>query len=649
MPVLADFFRTCVAYLSTGYRVRTGFARYETGKFAGTKALQIEKGTTNLLTANQSNVETDTTGFTSINGATLARVTSAGSFFEGIAALRVTTGTTASAGVFLTVSTSTQGTYCGQCRMRNANVGAPNVEVWLRINYTDASQDETAKVQVPQAGATVWTLARTEALTSNAGKTVSSLQLHARRPGTEDFFYEVDALQIEENAAATSWHLGGATRNNEACAAPADRLYAPSAGTWEAWIYLDSAVGLQLIVDTRPPGEASSTTNRALLRIDSGVVKFFYWNTSAALQTLTGGAVSLGVWMHVAASWSAAGGRIYHNGAFIAASANAPSLADTPRIMIGSIYNNTSSWLNGRIGGLRFTRGRARTDADILAAYNSNAQFTEDGDDTTVFTFDASTRSLLPSGLVQFAPDSAFVLPTSVTASTSATNYPATNIIDYEFPRLPHRTTTVSQSTLTFDFGDVINIRGMLIALTNWEGFLMEESNDGTTYTAVAGSPFAVRLDVTNGYRKWGGVLAVSARYLKVTIVAQVVDGNATYFETPLVIFASDLDALGANPNWGATLGVGIDVENGTAGGHDEPQALGVQYATLQIRGEALRGKQSDDWTRLARLGNHQKLLFFQNFGNTSEAYLMRTDGRITWEEQSGQSIFAVNLREHIN
>lgn len=619
--------------------MRSGAPRFEAGKFAGTKALRIEEGATNLLTANQSNVETDTTGFTAVNGATISRDTS--EQYEGAASLKIVTNTSASAGMFVSVTTSAQGTYTSRCRVKNTGA---DMNVWTRINYSDATFDDSTHTVVASSGS--FTDVVIAPLTSNGAKTVSSVQLHVRRTtGTANVTCYVDALQLAAKAYATTWHVGGATRNAEACAAPAD-LFDPAAGTIEVWIYLESIGVNQIIIDARQPGETFGNTNRLLLRIENGTLIFYYWN-GASMRALNGGAVSAGVWTHVAATWSSAGGAVYRNGASQATHGDAPSLTAPPRLGIGARLDNTQQ-LNGLLGGLRITTGRARSPAEILAAFNANAQFTEDGPDATVFTFDGTMRALLPSNRIQFAPESSFLIPTSVTATTSAANYPATNSIDYEFPLLPHRTTNLNQTTLTFDFGDVVNFRAIAVAFVNWEGFQLATSYDGVTYTNLAGSPFAALKDETDQFRKWGQAVVASGRYARIIIPAQLPDENAGYFETPLVIFADDLNALEVNPAWGAQVGLGYNYESAAAGGHDEPQALGKQYLTLQVRGEIEREK-SNDWLQLSALGNHQKFLLLQNFGKSQEAYLMRTDGRATWEEQSGFNAFSLSFREHIN
>jgi hypothetical protein len=154
--------------------------------------------------------------------------------------------------------------------------------------------------------------------------------------------------------------------------------------------------------------------------------------------------------------------------------------------------------------------------------------------------------------------------------------------------------------------------------------------------------------DEVDQYRKWGQALVAQGRYVRIIIPSQRTDADATYYETPLVVFASDLNALRANPSWGAQFGIDFNYETATAGGHDELQALGKQYATLQVRGEIERGKENE-WLQLSALGNHQKILLFQNLGKSQEVYLMRSDGRASWEEQSGYTVFSLTFKEHIN
>lgn len=432
----------------------------------------------------------------------------------------------------------------------------------------------------------------------------------------------------------------------EACSVPAAELFAAEAGTIEAWIYLDATTGTRVILDSRIPGDGFSATKRLVVLVNAGTLEFQYWN-GAAVRTLSGGAIAATTWTHVAVSWSSAGGKVYKNGAPIASHADVPDLSVTT-FGIGCRLDNTLQ-IGGRLGGLRFTRGAARPDADILAAYNSNAQFVEDAGVVTVFSFDGTTRALLTPNKHQVTPESAFLLPATVSPSpAAATDYVAANAADYEFPLLPHRSTSTAQQTLTFDFGAVVNFRALFLALVNYEHFQLATSYDNAAYSDVPGSPFVAAVDDNDQYRKWGKEVSVSGRYVRLTIPAQLPDNNVGYFETPLVMFAGDLDALEVNPSWGASFGVAYPYESGDASAHDEIQAKGERYATLQIRGD-VPSPMSREWKQMSALGNHRKFLLFQNLGKSQEVYLFRPDGSVQWQEESGYNAFSMSWKEHIN
>jgi hypothetical protein len=85
----ATFTRTSVATKQDGTQVASGEARYETGQYS--QAIMVEEGTTNLLTANQSDVETDTTGFAAYAalGGTVTLTRDTGEYWQGVASLKV--------------------------------------------------------------------------------------------------------------------------------------------------------------------------------------------------------------------------------------------------------------------------------------------------------------------------------------------------------------------------------------------------------------------------------------------------------------------------------------------------------------------------------------------------------------------------------
>ena len=110
----------------------------------GESAILIEEGATNLLTANQSDVEVDATGFLAVGGATtLTRVTT--EKWEGAASLQVVTnGSATYEGLYIQYPTSTGGTYTASVYIKGSGL----IAFWTRIVYTDTTIEESTRPRI---------------------------------------------------------------------------------------------------------------------------------------------------------------------------------------------------------------------------------------------------------------------------------------------------------------------------------------------------------------------------------------------------------------------------------------------------------------------------------------------------------------------
>lgn len=212
----ASFTRTTVAHdPATGVQAASGKERYAT--VSGQTGILIEEGTTNLITANQSNIETDGTGLTSAGSATLTRDTTTA--WEGAASLKVQTpGAAGWEGFFLNMDAQPQGTYTGSAYLK----GVGSLWIWVRITYTDNSMEEGTYAAVTLDNQ--WRRYSTRAVTTNAAKTVSYTQFYLRTNGAQAVTFYADGLQFEQKAFATSWQVGGGTRNCETFALPVSQM-----------------------------------------------------------------------------------------------------------------------------------------------------------------------------------------------------------------------------------------------------------------------------------------------------------------------------------------------------------------------------------------------------------------------------------------
>jgi hypothetical protein len=216
--IQGTFSRPSVAYLPNGVPVTSGIARYDTARIV--RGILIEEGTTNLLTANQSSAETDTTGFVVFNSTIFRDTTKK---WSGNASLKVITNTgtvdggvevdfAVTAGLIYTVS----GWYTADTNLAmRGTVQDPN------LTWND--------FVLPAAIAGTW---------QRFSKTFTAIatgtaKLFIEQSGTGSATFYVDGLQVEQKSyatSATSWILGSTTRSSEILTIPTAGVF--NKGNW---------------------------------------------------------------------------------------------------------------------------------------------------------------------------------------------------------------------------------------------------------------------------------------------------------------------------------------------------------------------------------------------------------------------------------
>ena len=170
------------------------------------RGITVEEGTTNLLTAKQSSMETDLTGFVFRGtGVVLTRVTDQA--WHGIASLRtVTPGSTDAEGWLVGTPAFTAGlTYTASVFVKGA--GDLRLYIWDGRGSTDTFFTATS----------VWQrISVTRTLAVNATELIIGVVTQVAAAVT----FWADGLQIEQKSFVTQWHLGGATRSPETLTVP---------------------------------------------------------------------------------------------------------------------------------------------------------------------------------------------------------------------------------------------------------------------------------------------------------------------------------------------------------------------------------------------------------------------------------------------
>lgn len=398
----ATFTRASVAYKQNGTQVASGAPRYETGKFG--QAIMVEEGTTNLLTANQSDVETDTAGFAAHVNSTIAR--SIEQAWRGAASLAITV-TAAGAASAGTVQGATGpavtpgASYSAQLRSRAATVG--------RTTRLYARWYDAAGVFISTEAIGPAVTNRTDGWEKIVGTVVAPanaafLALRYAIEGTPQAgeVHYIDALQVEAKAYATSWQIGGTARAAELIEVPVS-AFNRSEFTIEGWVKLDALKNWGWLwfvqTDANNYWDMYVNANGVLIfRVVSGGV--------GVSRTSANGLLVANTWFHFTATVKGNVARMYINGVKVG--------ADLP--IVEPVGTFASPLQLGRVGGANAPNGLfddvrisniARSDAEIAAVAASGSPAPVDANATYKLSFDSSlaTTSTTNYSLTTASPE----------------------------------------------------------------------------------------------------------------------------------------------------------------------------------------------------------------------------------------------------
>lgn len=176
----------------------------------------------NILTANQSNVETDTTGFTAIGAATMTRTTNI--YYQGIASLSVVTGAVSGDGAKVDgVAASAATQYTASAYIKGTS--GDTVKMVLRDNTNGT---ETTTTQVMNG---LWQ--RVQVTHTMGAVAVTDLEVHFTNNAATNITFYVDAIQVEANSYAGHWTVGGTSGVSNILTATTDMSNFTTDGYWD--------------------------------------------------------------------------------------------------------------------------------------------------------------------------------------------------------------------------------------------------------------------------------------------------------------------------------------------------------------------------------------------------------------------------------
>lgn len=391
IPAKAAFTRASTAYHSDGVQATSGTPRYETdrtGKILG--AIMIEEGTTNLLTANQASVETDTTGFTALLSATLTRDTTY--FRHGAASLKVVTpGSVINEGVQIDGPAGTISLpYAGRIKIL-APLGAA-MEMLVR-------RDSTANYTLYAfVGTGAWQDVSNVVVTLDAAATSVKILVRTRSTAQAITFY-IDMNQLEQKAYSTSWQLPGTARVADLASFPTAGVISPTGFSWSQWVYITDVakrqVSGQYNMIFNISGVAGAANKVYLAHQHNSAIWFLVTTDdgSTTTQVNISDSYTQNGWNHIVVTCNSSDAKVYINGV-LRATISSPALPSAfSTAYIGS--NATTFYLNTSHDDVQ-TWNRALTDAEAAAVYARTAAMPHPAS-RAFFTFDES----LVNGVLQ--------------------------------------------------------------------------------------------------------------------------------------------------------------------------------------------------------------------------------------------------------
>gem|GEM_PF-2254638 len=435
---VAAFTRNSTAYGDDGAAVPAGAARFGPGRSG--QALLVEEGTTNLLSAACSSFEPGGICWGKWGDVDLENASDWA--WHGQRSLKITRTVTGGGGGGAQLTYNLTSPAVGDKYAYSGWIYAPlSMEgKTVRINFSmrgGANPHNYVSRDLTLRGGMRHYFELTHAV-DYADRTQINIQVAYIGDTAGDYVY-LDGVQLERKPYATSWHLGGASRAPESLGIPAQGVHRPDQGTVEFWFTPGRTPQTWGRLFNRGSWSSPRTTDQlsiyyglgwGLNKIGAEVANGTTGQSAAAWLTLPTALVP-GRWYYLAFRWALPGhvklwlydseaGQVYQRTAVTDMAP--PSFAAYPNLYLGS-SGPTVEQANAWFDDLRLS-ARARSDAEIEAAYQSGVPLPWDAWTTLKADFDGSLRvrwaafTILP-GASASPPGGLYNAPQTVTLTAS--------------------------------------------------------------------------------------------------------------------------------------------------------------------------------------------------------------------------------------
>ncbi|MGE0289113.1 MAG: hypothetical protein AB7I42_22695 [Bradyrhizobium sp.] len=245
-----------------------------------------------------------------------------------------------------------------------------------------------------------------------------------------------------------------------------------------------------------------------------------------------------------------------------------------------------------------------------------------------------------------------FVAPTTATASSSQSSFPATNVLSVTTPNTPWKgTATISTSDwVLLNFGAATSLAAIVIDHTNAATLTLKGKATDTSWGSPSWTSGALTVseDEHSGRRKLyhvptGTGSPFNYQYLRIECgVSTSTDGSSNW-RIGSVLCVSTISTWDTNTGFPHGPEAHEAVDDGLkAGGGGEPTSIGNRYAHIVLPTSTFTGStQLQIWKDLLSQSRADPLMYYRNNGDDSEVYICHRLGVVR-----GPSLTAPNAYE---
>lgn len=227
--------------------------------------------------------------------------------------------------------------------------------------------------------------------------------------------------------------------------------------------------------------------------------------------------------------------------------------------------------------------------------------------------------------------------PDTLTPSSEDASYPIENVSIYNHTLRHYRAQVETEVTIVIDFAAAKSIECVFLNDVNFVNvFIAGNTADSWGAPAFSEVEFAIGNDVRVNRRKVIAVLTgFNYRYMRLRIPAQSATDGLGVFRIGTACFCDSKLEISKNPElpykFRAEYAEHARLEFG-GGGHEKIKSGDHKIFSADMKWKNVsRTDEADLWT-LDAIKNTEHIVFFENLGNTYEAYLVQKDNNIDIE-----------------